>query len=200
MPMVRGSCLCGGVVYEVPAEDIGDITTCYCSLCRKNHGAERRLRARTIAKRFRWVKGENNLSRFAHGVQLEKHFCRVCGTPLINRYGGDSAALGLVIATLDDDPGKRCIRHDHIASKPKWLTVDDDLAQFDTVPDVVGQVISINSDSVIIQSANGVQEQVRLDRDQLHDLSEGDSVRASLAFAAFDYHVRRECKAQTNSP
>ena len=152
---LRGSCLCGGVVYEVPRADIGDITTCYCNLCRKNHGAERRLRARTLARSFRWISGEELLSRFAHGGRLEKHFCRVCGTPLINKYLGDDEALGLVIATLDEDPGKPTIRHDHVASKPEWIAVHDDLPQFATVPDVVGKVISMKAGSVDIQPLQG---------------------------------------------
>ena len=45
MPVVRGSCLCGGVKYEItgPLMRSGH---CHCSNCRKAHGAAFRSRAR----------------------------------------------------------------------------------------------------------------------------------------------------------
>ena len=192
MKTVQGSCLCGGVVYEVPQEDIDTITTCYCALCRKNHGAERRLRARTLSKHFRWVKGEELLSRFQHGQRLEKHFCQVCGTPLINRYLNDSDALGLAIATLDEDPGKSTTRHDHVASKPAWLAVHDELPAFPTVPEIFGEIVSLEPDAVVIQPREGELERIPVDRAQTGPLVMGDLVRASLSFGENVFRVEKE--------
>jgi hypothetical protein len=36
--MLKGSCLCGGVCYEIDGE-VGPMAHCYCSMCRKQHGA-----------------------------------------------------------------------------------------------------------------------------------------------------------------
>ena len=36
--MVKGSCLCGGVQYEVGGE-LNLMANCHCSMCRKHHGA-----------------------------------------------------------------------------------------------------------------------------------------------------------------
>jgi hypothetical protein len=36
--MVRGQCLCGAVTFEVSAE-LGMVTHCHCSMCRKFHGS-----------------------------------------------------------------------------------------------------------------------------------------------------------------
>ena len=113
---IRGSCLCGEVAYEIPASDIGVITTCYCSLCRKNHGAERRLRASARTRGFRWVSGEQALRRYRYAPERQKVFCGICGTPLVNEYLDQPELLGLAIATLDQDPGKRNVLH-HVMPK-----------------------------------------------------------------------------------
>ena len=36
--MLKGSCLCGGIRYEIDA-DLGPVTNCHCSQCRKAAGA-----------------------------------------------------------------------------------------------------------------------------------------------------------------
>ncbi|MGH8286041.1 MAG: GFA family protein, partial [Steroidobacteraceae bacterium] len=36
--MIRGSCLCGGVRFEIDGP-VGRASHCHCSMCRKAHGA-----------------------------------------------------------------------------------------------------------------------------------------------------------------
>jgi len=55
--MLHGSCLCGGVRYEITGPLSGALN-CHCSMCRKAHGAAFRSRARINATDFRWVQGE----------------------------------------------------------------------------------------------------------------------------------------------
>ena len=52
--MLRGSCLCGGVRYEITGRLSGALN-CHCSTCRKAHGAAFRSRARVRAADFRWA-------------------------------------------------------------------------------------------------------------------------------------------------
>ena len=63
MPVVRGSCLCGGVKYEItgPLMRSGH---CHCSNCRKAHGAAFRSRARVRLEDFKWVQGEELVKYF----------------------------------------------------------------------------------------------------------------------------------------
>ena len=58
MPPIHGSCLCGGVEFEI-AGPLTAPLNCHCSLCRKQHGAAFRSRVRVSAKDFRWLKGEH---------------------------------------------------------------------------------------------------------------------------------------------
>jgi hypothetical protein len=63
MPVVRGSCLCGGVKYEItgPLMRSGH---CHCSNCRKAHGAAFRSRARVHIEDFKWLQGEELVKYF----------------------------------------------------------------------------------------------------------------------------------------
>jgi len=45
MPPIHGSCLCGGVEFEIDGPLTAPLN-CHCSLCRKQHGAAFRSRMR----------------------------------------------------------------------------------------------------------------------------------------------------------
>lgn len=185
---IRGSCLCGAVVYEVRASDIGVVTTCYCSLCRKSHGAERRLRAPARSEGFRWISGEKNLSRYPYAPERQKVFCGTCGTPLINEYLDQPELLGLAVATLDEDPGKRNVLHLFAASKPDWIEIRDDLPQLPTVPEMVGDIVRLDAGHVLLEVGPDQQHRIRV-HSKTASVSVGDRVRASLAHGAHGFHL-----------
>ena len=56
--MIRGSCLCGGVKYQITGA-LSQALNCHCSMCRKAQGAAFRSRASVRAAEFEWVQGEN---------------------------------------------------------------------------------------------------------------------------------------------
>ena len=103
--MLRGSCLCGGVRYEISGPLRG-VLNCHCSMCRKAHGAAFRTRASVNAADFRWVLGEELVTYYESSPGNHRGFCRVCGSPLLSRFDFDPSAYGLPLGALDDDPGK----------------------------------------------------------------------------------------------
>jgi hypothetical protein len=60
--MLTGSCLCGGVAYEVDAA-IGPIAHCHCATCRKAHGSAFSSVSSVPRDKFRWTKGANLTDR-----------------------------------------------------------------------------------------------------------------------------------------
>ena len=187
---IKGSCLCGSIVYEIRSSSIGVVTTCYCSLCRKSHGAERRLRASARADGFRWISGEDDLRRYRYSPEREKVFCGTCGTPLINEYIDQPELFGLAVATLDDDPGKRNVLHLFAASKPDWIEIRDDLSQVPTVPEMEGEIVRVDSSHVVLEVGPGQKHRIRI-HPQTTNICVGDRVRASLAHGerGFDLSV-----------
>jgi hypothetical protein len=130
--MVKGSCLCGGVRYEIDGE-VGPMAHCYCSMCRKQHGAPFVTWVGVNASDFRWVKGEELIARYRSSPGLQRGFCRTCGSNLPLPDPAEQTFF-LPAGTLDDDPRARPAAHIFVASKAPWVEINDDLPQFDEYP------------------------------------------------------------------
>ena len=57
MPALHGSCLCGGIKFEINGPLVAP-SNCHCTMCRKQHGAAFRSRARAEKSDFKWIQGE----------------------------------------------------------------------------------------------------------------------------------------------
>ena len=132
MHMIRGSCLCGGVKYRINGA-LSQARNCHCSMCRKAHGAAFRSRASANAGDFEWVQGESLVTFYESSPGNYRGFCRVCGSPVLSKFG-NAAYYGVPLGALDDDPGVRPELHVHVASKAPWFTITDDLPQFAAGP------------------------------------------------------------------
>ena len=131
--MLTGSCLCGGVRYEVSGPLKGALN-CHCSMCRKAHGAAFRSRAGVKAADFRWVKGEDLLTWYETSPGTHRGFCRVCGAKLLSRFDFDPSVYGLPLGALDEDPGIKPKRHVFVAYKAPWYEIADNLPQHEELP------------------------------------------------------------------
>ena len=144
MPVLRGSCLCGGVKYEIigPLQRVGN---CHCSNCRKANGAAFRSRARVRVEDFRWIEGKELVRYFESSTDAHRGFCSVCGSPVLNRVGPKSKAaeirpsatseLGIALGSLDNDPGVRPEFHFFVADKAPWFEITDNLPQHAGYPE-----------------------------------------------------------------
>jgi hypothetical protein len=83
MPVLHGSCLCGGVKFEINGPLHGP-NNCHCSMCRKQHGAAFRSRARVAQTDFKWVRGEELVTFYESSPGGFRGFCRICGSPIVN--------------------------------------------------------------------------------------------------------------------
>jgi hypothetical protein len=126
---VKGSCLCGGIQYEVTGS-FGRVVHCHCSMCRKATGAAFRSRAAVPASAFHWLAGETLVSKYESSPGETRTFCRVCGATLPTFFRDHPEQIGLPLGTLDDDPGVRPSAHVFVGSKAPWFEITDDLPQF----------------------------------------------------------------------
>jgi hypothetical protein len=125
---VQGSCLCGGVRYEVDEGGFGRVVNCHCSMCRKATGAAFRTRAFVKPAAFRWLAGEALVSRYPSSPGETRTFCRVCGATLATFLGDKE--IGLPLGTLDDDPLVRPSAHVFVDSKAAWFEIADGLPRY----------------------------------------------------------------------
>lgn len=100
---MKGSCLCGSVVYEVDRLD-SPIQHCSCRTCRKARSAAFNTAAGVLKDHFRWVEGEELLSSYESSPGKKRYFCSNCGSQLVAERQ-ESSRLVLRVATLDEDPG-----------------------------------------------------------------------------------------------
>jgi hypothetical protein len=144
MSVIRGSCLCGGVKFEIDGPLLRPLN-CHCSLCRKQQGAAFRSRARVRRADFKWVQGEDLVTYYEATPGYRRGFCRVCGAPIVNRaephltpaanhHPQTLAEFGIALGVLDDDPGVRPESHIFVGSKAPWFDITDDLPQFAEMP------------------------------------------------------------------
>lgn len=144
MPEVRGSCLCRGVKYAIAGPILGP-ANCHCTMCRKQHGAAFRSRARVRAADFRWIEGEGLVRFYESSPGTHRGFCSVCGSPVVNRVdtksvsggfnpAGEDLMLGVQLGGLDDDPGVTPGVNVFVADKAPWFTITDGLPQFALFP------------------------------------------------------------------
>lgn len=120
---MKGSCLCGAVIYEVDSIDF-PIGHCHCQTCRKAHAAPFATTAGVMREHFRWLQGEEKLSVFESSLGKLRRFCSVCGSHLM----AERTSLPHVIvrvATLDDDPYKTPQRHIWTSHDVPWLAYED---------------------------------------------------------------------------
>ena len=132
--MLRGSCLCKGIQYEISGP-LKFVRNCHCSMCRKVTGAAFRTRAAVRNSDFRWTKGEELVGRYESSPGEFKAFCKVCGSTLGTFFpNAPHQTMGLALGTLDDNPGVRPGCHVYVASKAPWYEITDDLPQFEEEP------------------------------------------------------------------
>ena len=61
--MLEGGCLCGEVRYAVDGE-IGQVSHCHCSMCRRIHGAAFGTYGAVPKENFRWVSGADSVKTY----------------------------------------------------------------------------------------------------------------------------------------
>lgn len=133
--MIKGSCLCGAVKFEIAGKP-DSLSYCHCARCRKAAGL---FSAVLVGKAgdLTVTRGQDNIARLKPGKdwRFARCFCRDCGTSLGDMVTGDIYVVAA--SALDDDPGIRPTAHIHTASKPDWYDIRDDVMQFegDYVPD-----------------------------------------------------------------
>ena len=124
-----GSCLCGGLRYEIQGE-IGDIVECHCRKCRKANGTAFATNAPIQKADFKIVQGERLLKKFQSTATTQRCFCADCGSPIISIKTETPDVYRLRIGTLDTALTQTPTQHIFVASKAEWDTICDILPQY----------------------------------------------------------------------
>jgi len=121
--VLRGSCLCGGVRFEV-ARVVGPFELCHCNRCRKASGSAFLAGLRVAAEGFRFVQGEELIHSYQAPIlrrppAFRTSFCSRCGGPVPHPRAGEES-FEVPAGCLDDDPGWRPDRHIFVDYGAGW--------------------------------------------------------------------------------
>ncbi|MEJ1964613.1 MAG: GFA family protein [Gammaproteobacteria bacterium] len=130
--MVKGSCLCGTVSYEVSGP-LNAMMSCHCSMCRKHHGSAFATYVSAPIDRFRWVSGEDSILSYESSAQGVRTSCAVCGSAVPLTMVSVGLAL-LPAGPLEGELGLSPQAHMFVASKAPWYTITDELPRHDEYP------------------------------------------------------------------
>ena len=123
---IKGSCLCGGIRFEIDAAR--SLTFCHCSNCRKLSGAAFASYVHVDPDKFRFVSGEELIQHFESAPGSFRNFCRVCSSTVPGR-ATYLTTISIPAGLFDDDPGVRPTLHVFVSSKVPWWEIADNLPQ-----------------------------------------------------------------------
>ena len=128
MAELRGSCLCGGVRFEV-AEPFSGVVYCHCATCKKLSGGTGTMNGRTRSEAIRVLAGRELLQSFQPSEGSAKTFCSVCGSNLFGAGWPESERATVRVTALDTPFDQRADSHIFVRSVAPWETLPDDGAE-----------------------------------------------------------------------
>jgi hypothetical protein len=122
--------MCGKVTYTIDAAPLR-MYHCHCSICRAASGASFVTNIAVATANFHITAGEGVLSAFESSPGKRRYFCSACGSPIYSHGRKTSHYVSVRCGTLKDDPGVHPAYHAYAGSKAAWVTIGDELPQFE---------------------------------------------------------------------
>jgi hypothetical protein len=117
-----GGCQCGRIRYRADGpRDRSSV--CYCRMCQRAGAAPFMAFVRFRGDQVHW---ETPPDTFASSAEVERGFCRTCGTPLTYRRI-DGPYISLTIMSLDDPAQVQPDMRFHPEGEARWCRTLQDL-------------------------------------------------------------------------
>jgi hypothetical protein len=115
---LTGGCQCGAVRYALVAEP-GNAHLCHCRMCQKAFGSYFAPWADVPRDQFTLTRG--SLSIFKSSDNVERGFCRDCGTPLTFRYLKGPDQISVALGSLDHPENIAPVHSNSTESRMPWF-------------------------------------------------------------------------------
>jgi hypothetical protein len=122
---LRGSCLCGGVEFEL-AEAPETLRYCHCESCKKLSGGAATVNGRVPSTAIRIVAGEELVRTFQPAEGSAKTFCLACGSNLFGGGWPETEHASIRLSAIDDPLTARPEKHIYTRSVASWETLPED--------------------------------------------------------------------------
>jgi hypothetical protein len=117
MTHITGGCQCGAVRFRT-TELFDNPHICHCRMCQKAMGNYFAALVSTGKDLLVWTRGTP--ARFRSSAEVDRGFCKDCGTPLFydNIHWED---IGLMIGALDEPQLIKPVSQDSVESRMPWF-------------------------------------------------------------------------------
>ena len=122
--MIKGSCLCGQVKYEISGK-LSSVGHCHCITCRKAHGSAFSSVAAVNDNDIKFSVDKNMLKFYESSPGKKRYFCSNCGSQIYAKRDNQSHYI-LRLGTLDNDPLVRPEYHIWLEQKAPWYEIKTD--------------------------------------------------------------------------
>lgn len=126
--MKTGSCLCGGVTYELTGT-LRNSVACHCVQCRKTSGHY--VSATQVNSGQLRITADETLAWFQSSPKAKRGFCTRCGASLFWQHDDDGGAVSVMSGTLDGATGITTEKHIFVADKGDYYDIADTVPQYD---------------------------------------------------------------------
>ncbi|MEQ8690436.1 MAG: GFA family protein [Pseudomonadales bacterium] len=126
--MIQGSCLCGTVRFQIEESEILMMNNCHCSKCRKATGSAFGSFIFLSVKDFEWLGGRDNIQGFKSSPNLERAFCKTCGSSVPFETQMDQ--MGVPGGILDGDPKTAPEADIFTANRLPWYEIPESAIAF----------------------------------------------------------------------
>jgi hypothetical protein len=127
--MYTGSCLCGGVTFEIAGE-LAPIQICHCQQCRKAQGTALVTNIPVETGTLHWISGETLLKSYASSPGKQRVFCRECGSPVYSSHEKKPGVVRIRAGLLNEPLDTRPAFHIYTDSACNWWSIEDGLPQY----------------------------------------------------------------------
>lgn len=118
--MLKGSCLCQGIEYSADTP-VDSASHCYCTMCRKQHGAAAGTYANIASSALKIERGADLIGQYASSSHGRRAFCKVCGSTLFWGSTHTPDRIAVTLGTLDEGFDGPVDQELHTDTKPAWL-------------------------------------------------------------------------------
>jgi hypothetical protein len=122
---LRGSCLCGGVRFEV-TEAFASMRYCHCASCKKLSGGVGTANGRARSASIRILEGDELIRTFQPDEGSAKTFCSRCGSNLFGGGWPRSPTCSVRLSAIDTPFEGQPQKHIFVRSIAPWETLPDD--------------------------------------------------------------------------
>lgn len=122
--MLKGSCLCGSVKYELRSTPIRT-SHCHCKMCQKQHGAAFASYLTLPLNDRKYLSGEELIHEYKSSNNVIRKFCSVCGSNIEWFQQSDPQNTAITLSTLDTEFKPSKINNIYHESAVCWLSKHD---------------------------------------------------------------------------